>query len=151
MAKADRKTLRKRERNAADVIMNNPALRENLDDVQAELVLSWSFDQIAALVEQTADLSEKAATKQIDELVARLQPSLKQVSLLAKSMPGCDETLVAAREYRTFLKTLYDDEKIPDVAEEMMQEFVSNAATCTAEDTFSHFFAIVKKELTIES
>lgn len=145
MAKADRKTLRKRERNAADVLMNNPALRENLDDVQAELVLKWSFDQIAALVDKTADLSDSEASKEIAALVERLQNSLKQVSLLTKNMPGCGDTLVAARDYRTFLKTVYGDKKIPDVAEAMMQEFVADADKCSAEETFSHFFAIVKR------
>ena len=149
MAKADRKTLRKRERNAADVLMNNPALRENLDDVQAELVLNWGFDQIAALVENTASLSDSAASKEIDALVDRLQDSLKQVSLLTKNMPGCADTLVAARDYRTFLKTVYRDNKIPDAAETTMQEFVADADKCSAEETFSHFFAIVKKEIAI--
>ena len=150
MAKADRKALRKRERNAADVIMNNPALRENLDDVQAELALNWSFDQIAALVEQTADLSEKAAGQQIDALVAKLQSSLMQVSLLTKSMPGCTNKLTAAKEYKQFLGTLYRDEDVPSVAEKMMKSFVDDTAKCTAEETFSHFFAIVKKEIAIE-
>lgn len=145
MAKADRKTLRKRERNAADILMNNPALRENLDDVQAELALNWGFDQIAALVDKTAELSDRAAGKQIDALVEQLQASLKQVSLLTKTMPGCDDTLVAARDYRTFLKTVYGDEEIPDVAENMMQTFVAETKDCSAEETFSHFFAIVKK------
>ena len=147
MAQADRKTLRKRERNAADVLMNNPALRENLDDVQAEIVLNWSFDQLAALVEKTAELSDREAQSQIDALVEKLQASLKQVSLLTKSMPGCTNKLAAKKEYKAFLTTLYEDGEIPAVAEKMMDSFCDDTLQCTAEDAFSHFFAIVKKEL----
>lgn len=149
MAKADKKTLRQRERNAADILMNNPTLRENLDDIQADLVLNWGFDQIAAMVKQTADLSEEAAGKQIDALVEKLQTNLKQVSLLTKSMLECDDSLVVARDYRSFLKTLYDDDEIPEVAEKMMQSFVTEPKKRTAEETFSHFFAIVKKVISV--
>lgn len=148
---ADRKTLRKRERNAADVLMNNPALRENLEDVQAELALNWSFDQIAALVEETAELSDKAAGKQIDKLVDRLQDNLKQLSTLTGSMPGCDDQRVAARDYQKFLVTLFGSKKkVPEYAEEMMETFVKEIKKCSAEDAFSHFFAIIQKELEIK-
>ncbi|MEM9776768.1 MAG: hypothetical protein AAF902_19465 [Chloroflexota bacterium] len=147
---ADRKTLRKRERNAADVLMNNTALRENLTDVQAELALNWSFDQIAALVDQTADLADKKAESEIDDLVARLQENLKQVNLLTGSMPGCKDKLAATRDYQVFLKTLYG-KKVPYVAESMMKDFVAEANKYSVEETFSHFFAIVQKELTAES
>lgn len=147
---ADRKTLRKRERNAADVLMNNTALRENLTDIQAEMALNWSFDQIAALVDKTADLADKKAESEIADLLGRLQDSLKQVSLLTGSMPGCKDKLAATRDYQVFLKTLYG-KKVPTVAESMMKDFVSDAGNCSAEETFSHFFAIVQKELTAES
>ena len=147
---ADRKTLRKRERNAADVLMNNTALRENLTDVQAELALNWSFDQIAAMVDQTADFDDKKAESEIDDLVSRLQDSLKQVSALTGSMPGCKDKLAATRDYQLFLKMLYG-KKVPNVAESMMKDFVAETANCSAEETFSHFFAIVQKELTAES
>ncbi len=145
---ADRKTLRKRERNAADVLMNNPALRENLDDTQAELALNWSFDQIAALVKETADLSDSAAQKKIDALVDELKDNLKQLSVLTGNMPTCDDKLEAVRDYKKFLKTLYGSKKnVPDYAEGLMEEFVGDISTCSAEDTFSHFFAIIQKEI----
>lgn len=144
---ADRKTLRKREKNAADVLMNNIALRENLTDVQADLVMNWSFDQIAAKVDQTADFTDKKAQSEIDGLVTRLQKNLKQVNLLTGSMPGCKDKLAATRDYQLFLKTLYG-KKVPRVAENMMKDFVEETAQCSAEETFSHFFAIVQKELT---
>lgn len=148
---ADRKTLRKRERNAADVLMNNTAIRENLDDVQAELALNWSFDQIAALVDKTAAESDKKANGQIDDLVDRLQDNLKQLSKLTGDMPGCDDKLAASRDYQSFLNKVYGSKKdIPDYAKEMMEDFVKATKSCSAEDTFSHFFAIIQKELTLK-
>lgn len=148
---ADRKTLRKRERNAADVLMNNMAVRENLDDVQAELALNWSFDQIAALVTNTADLSDKKAEGQIDDLVETLQEALKQVSKLTGDMPGCDDKLAASRDYQSFLNNVYGSKKkVPDYAKEMMEEFVGKTKKCSAEDAFSHFFAIIQKELEVQ-
>ena len=145
---ADRKTLRKRERNAADVLMNNPALRENLEDVQAELMLNWSFDQIGFLVKETAELSDTAAEAQIDKLVDKLQDNLKQLSSLTGNMPGCNDQLAATRDYQRFLKTVYGSQKkVPEYAQEMMVTFVKDTQTCTAEETFSHFFAIIQKEV----
>ena len=147
---ADRKTLRKRERNAADVLMNNTAIRENLDDTQAELALNWSFDQIAALVDKTADLSDKKAEAQVEKLVKQLQENLKVLNDLADSMPGCDDKLVATRDYQSFLNKIYGSKKnVPDYAKEMMEEFVDQTQKCSAEDTFSHFFAIIQKELEV--
>ena len=148
---ADRKTLRKRERNAADVLMNNPAIRENLNDIQAELALNWSFDQIAALVDKTAALPDKKAEGQIDDLVDQLQANLKLLSQLTDSMPGCDDKLVATRDYQSFLTKLYGSKKnIPDYAKEMMEEFIEKTTSCSTEDSFSHFFAIIQKELEIQ-
>lgn len=147
---ADRKTLRKRERNAADVLMNNTTIRENLDDVHAELALNWSFDQIAALVDKTADEPDKKAQGQIDDLVEQLQDNLKALSSLTASMPGCDDKLAASRDYQSFLNTVYGSKKkIPDYAKEMMEDFVKGTKSCSAEDTFSHFFAIIQKELKV--
>ena len=130
--------------------MNNPALRENLDDSQAEIALNWSFDQIAALVGQTADLSDSAAEKKIDDLVDRLKDNLKQLSVLTGDMPKCDDKLAATRDYKKFLNTLYGSKKnVPDYADGMMEEFVGNISSCSAQDAFSHFFAIIQKELTL--
>lgn len=131
--------------------MNNTAIRENLDDVQAELAFNWSFDQIAALVDKTAVESDKKANGQIDDLVDRLQDNLKQLSKLTGDMPGCDDKLAASRDYQSFLNKVYGSKKdIPDYAKEMMEDFVKATKSCSAEDTFSHFFAIIQKELTLK-
>jgi hypothetical protein len=62
MSSRVRRLLRRREQEAVEPLYENEALRDNLDDEQAQLVLQWGEAQIAELARLSAELTDEEAT-----------------------------------------------------------------------------------------
>lgn len=74
--------LRRRERRAAESIMDNSALRDNLSDEQANQLLEWAFTHIEQVVKRTQSLPDDDAQPIIDHTIIAISRVMLQVNRL---------------------------------------------------------------------
>lgn len=85
----DRVTLRRRERRAAEMILDNSALRDALDDTQAQKLLDWALARLSAAVQQTQTLSDEAAEPMLEEATSAVAGVMRHINeLVAHPIAG---------------------------------------------------------------
>ncbi len=71
-----------REKNGAERIVGNPALREFLDDEQAEQLFSWGFNRIEHFVKQFDAIPDVEADPAIDKFLTHVMLIMRSLNLL---------------------------------------------------------------------
>jgi hypothetical protein len=86
-----RKTLRKRQRRAAERLLDNSTLRDALSDDQGKQLLDWGLAQTDAAAERTAKLPDAEADPVLDDQVTAVSDVMRQVNRLVAAGPSADE------------------------------------------------------------
>lgn len=86
-----RKTLRKRQRQAAERLLDNSSLRDALTDEQGQQLLDWGLAQAKAAAGRTAKLPEAEADPALDDQVTAVSDVMRQVNRLVELWPSASE------------------------------------------------------------
>lgn len=82
--KADPAALRRRNRYVAEAILDNSALRNALDDTQAQQLIDWGLARLSAFVARTETLPDEEATPLMEEAVTAVSRVMRQVNELVE-------------------------------------------------------------------
>ena len=82
--KADPAALRRRNRYVAEAILDNSALRNALDDTQAQQLIDWGLARLTAFVARTETLPDEEATPLMEEAVTAVSRVMRQVNELVE-------------------------------------------------------------------
>lgn len=144
MSKVDKKLLRKRSRNAGEQIIANGALRDHMNDDQAEIMVNWSLDQIEAKAEATIELKDKAAEVGLNRSVKHMSAIIKEVDTLLGLLPGCDNRVKATAAYEKFAKLVVPQDEMSKDLQDIMQSFLNSVEDADADAVFAHCWAVVE-------
>jgi hypothetical protein len=86
-----RKTLRKRQRQAAERLLDNSSLRDALTDDQGKQLLDWGLAQTDAAAARTAKLPDAEADPALEDHVTAVSDVMRQVNRLVAVWPSADE------------------------------------------------------------
>jgi hypothetical protein len=86
-----RKRLRKRQRRAAERLLDNSSLRDALTDEQGKQLLDWGLAQTDAAAQRTAKLPDAEADPALDDHVTAISDVMRQVNRLVAIWPSADE------------------------------------------------------------
>ncbi|MCB0036537.1 MAG: hypothetical protein KDE51_21040 [Anaerolineales bacterium] len=100
---ADSKTLRKRERRAGERILENSALRDELNDEQANQLFEWGFAHIKEEVKRTAALPEEDAQAVIEQTTTNVSRVMYQVNRLVAALSQSDQLDEESESYMAHL------------------------------------------------
>ena len=89
------KLLRRRQRDAAEQLMTNSRLRDNLTDVQAEMLLDWALAFVNQRANQTVAMPDEAAERFMEEMVTAVSRCLRQFNQLVPQLPRLDDETAA--------------------------------------------------------
>jgi hypothetical protein len=98
-----RKRLRKRQRQAAERLLDNSSLRDALTDDQGKQLLDWGLAQTEAAAARTAKLPDAEADPALEDQVTAVSDVMRQVNRLVAVWPSADEESV--REHLKKLRT----------------------------------------------
>ena len=144
MSKVDKKSVRKRSRNAGEQIIANGALRDHMSDQQAEMMVEWSLDQIEAKAKATIALEDKAAEAGLNHLVKQMSAIIKEVDTLLGLLPGCDNRVKATAAYEKFAKLVVPQDEMSKDLQNIMQSFLNSIEDADADAVFAHCWAVVE-------
>ncbi|MFK7802750.1 MAG: hypothetical protein AB8G95_14030 [Anaerolineae bacterium] len=132
-----------REKNGAERILGNPALRKHLDDEQTEKLFQWGFGQIEEIVTKLEAVPDADANPTIDKFVDRIILLMRCLNLLTLQLdhevrdettqPAVDDFLQAAAEFKD------QDEQ----AVMLLQTAISHPADWSAESAFDFLFSFL--------
>jgi hypothetical protein len=86
-----RKTLRKRQRRAAERLLDNSSLRDALTDDQGKQLLDWGLAQTDAAAERTAKLPDAEADPALEDHVTAVSDVMRQVNRLVAVWPSAGD------------------------------------------------------------
>ncbi len=118
------KLLRLRQRDAAEQLMTNSRLRDNLTDGQAEMLLNWALAFVNQRANQTVAMPDEAAELFMEEMVTAVSRFLRQFNQLAAELAHLDE----------------------EAASFQVQQLLSNWHDLTGADPVSYLFELLAPE-----
>lgn len=136
------KQLRQRERAAAEKLLNDSSLRENINDDQAQSLLDWGFDLIGKAVEQTKTLTDDAAEEKLNKMVERLKDVMRAVDLMVEQFAESDEKQ-ATLLYQKFLEALQYLQPVPIPTMQKVEQVVKSRQDLGQNGTFDHLLNIL--------
>lgn len=110
-SQSESRNLRRRERHAAERILDNSALRDSLNDEQAIQLQEWAFDHIAEEVKRTASLPDEDAQAAIEPTivaVSRVMSALNELIATLSQQQSSDEAEQYVTQYIKYLRRLQD-------------------------------------------
>ncbi|MEM7802356.1 MAG: hypothetical protein AAF633_24400 [Chloroflexota bacterium] len=148
MSEADSKTLRKRARSAGERISTNSALRDHLNDDQAEKVVNWTLDCVDSEVEKTKKMSDKAVDKVLDDLIDRMTGIIKEIDTLVGELPGNTNAVKSTAAYEKFVNLVVSKSDKSDELQNVMHSFLNSLEDASADDVFNHCWAVMEEHYT---
>lgn len=100
------RSLRKRERRAAERLLGNSALRDELNDEQANQLLEWGFDQIGNAVGRTKYLPDEDAAAAVEPTVTAVSQVMLAVNRLMANFAVTDGVAEAENALTQFVTNL---------------------------------------------
>lgn len=110
-SQSESRNLRKRERRAAERILDNSALRDSLNDEQAVQLQEWAFDHIAEQVKRTASLPDEDAQAAIEPTlvaVSRVMLAINNLIAQLSQEQSSDDAEQYITQYIKYLRRLQD-------------------------------------------
>lgn len=113
---AESRVTRRRYRRAAERIMENSSLRDEMNDEQAQRVLDWGKEHLKKIVNETADLTDTDAENILEAQTERVSGIIKQVNQLTRAINNKDQQELADN-YEALTRKLADIRKTSEDAE----------------------------------
>lgn len=141
----DRRALRQRGRMAAEPLLENSSLRDNMDDDQAQQLLDWGLAHTKAKVEQTITLPEEEAVPEIEKQVSAVSRVMHHLNKLVQQLPKASEAEVQ-QELQTLTEELGQVEEInPDLATQL-QQIAQQRQTLAPRDLTNHLLNLLQQK-----
>lgn len=132
-----------REKNGAERIVGNPALRENLDDDQAEKLFDWAFNHIEDVVAKFETIPDGDANPAIEKFVDRIVLLMRCMNLLTFQLDHVirDDTTQPAVD--DFLGEVTQFKDQDEQAVMLLQAAVNYPADWSTESAFDFLFSFL--------